>query len=71
MFVMMLTYGECFAEFFCQCLLLPLQCCLFFIFPGDHFGIYLDSKVTSFPFNVLEHPMYTGATLNFLGSALK
>ena len=39
-------------------------------FPGDHFGIYLDAKVTSFPFNVLEHPMYTGATLNFLGSAL-
>ena len=40
------------------------------LFAGDHFGIYLDAKVTSFPYNVLEHPMHTGGVLNFLGSAL-
>ena len=37
---------------------------------GDHFGIYLDAKVTSFPFNVLENPMYTGSSLAMLGFAL-
>jgi methylene-fatty-acyl-phospholipid synthase len=38
---------------------------------GDHFGILKTERVTSFPFNVIEHPMYVGATLNFLGTAIK
>lgn len=37
---------------------------------GDYFGILMDKKVTSFPFNVLDAPMYVGSTLNFLGTAL-
>ena len=39
-------------------------------FLGDYFGILLDDKVTGFPFNVTDAPMYYGSTLNFLGSAL-
>ncbi len=30
----------------------------------------MNARVTGFPFSVLEHPMYDGATLSFLGSAL-
>ncbi|KAL6077096.1 Phosphatidyl-N-methylethanolamine N-methyltransferase [Balamuthia mandrillaris] len=37
---------------------------------GDYFGILLDSKVTGFPFSVLNHPMYVGASLCFFASAL-
>ncbi|KAJ1508324.1 Phosphatidyl-N-methylethanolamine N-methyltransferase [Coelomomyces lativittatus] len=37
---------------------------------GDYFGIYMEEKVTAFPFNVLENPMYQGSTMNFLGYAL-
>lgn len=37
---------------------------------GDHFGILLSKRITSFPFNVCEHPMYEGATMVFLGYAL-
>ncbi|KAF6026364.1 PEMT [Bugula neritina] len=37
---------------------------------GDHFGLLLDEKVTAFPYNVVEHPMHVGGTLNFLGLAL-
>jgi phosphatidylethanolamine/phosphatidyl-N-methylethanolamine N-methyltransferase len=36
---------------------------------GDYFGILMDAKVTGFPFNIFEHPMYEGATFCFLGSA--
>lgn len=39
-------------------------------YQGDHFGIYLDEKVTAFPFSVLDHPMYVGAVINFLGFAI-
>ncbi|KAL4216273.1 hypothetical protein ACF0H5_023998 [Mactra antiquata] len=39
-------------------------------FLGDYFGILMDKKVTSFPFNILENPMYWGSFLNFLGAAL-
>ncbi|OWF41357.1 phosphatidylethanolamine N-methyltransferase-like [Mizuhopecten yessoensis] len=39
-------------------------------FLGDYFGILLDERVTSFPFNILDNPMYVGSTLNFLGAAL-
>lgn len=37
---------------------------------GDYFGILMDEKVTSFPFNVTDAPMYYGSTLSFLGTAL-
>ncbi len=37
---------------------------------GDHFGIYLDSRITSFPFNVVDNPMYIGSVTNILGYAL-
>lgn len=37
---------------------------------GDYFGILKDSRVTGFPFNICENPMYTGCTLSFLGTAL-
>ncbi|OBT69343.1 hypothetical protein VE03_01066 [Pseudogymnoascus sp. 23342-1-I1] len=37
---------------------------------GDYFGILMDSRVTSFPFNVTDAPMYYGSTLSFLGTAL-
>ncbi|KXS15621.1 phospholipid methyltransferase [Gonapodya prolifera JEL478] len=37
---------------------------------GDYFGLLMDRRVTEFPFNVLEHPMYYGSTLNFFGTAL-
>ncbi|KAI9504373.1 Phosphatidyl-N-methylethanolamine N-methyltransferase [Coemansia spiralis] len=39
-------------------------------FLGDYFGILMDSRVTGFPFNVVENPMYVGSTLSFLGSSL-
>jgi len=37
---------------------------------GDYFGILMDEKVESFPFNVTDNPMYYGSTLSFLGTAL-
>lgn len=37
---------------------------------GDYFGILMDSRVTSFPFNVTDAPMYYGSTMSFLGGAL-
>ncbi|KZF26300.1 phospholipid methyltransferas-like protein [Xylona heveae TC161] len=37
---------------------------------GDYFGILMDQRVTSFPFNVTDAPMYYGSTLSFLGTAL-
>jgi len=30
----------------------------------------MEEKVTSFPFSVLENPMYWGSVLNFMGGAL-
>lgn len=39
-------------------------------FLGDYFGILMDEKVTGFPFNVTENPMYWGSTANYLGLAL-
>lgn len=39
-------------------------------FLGDYFGILMDEKVTCFPFNVIENPMYWGSFLNFFGAAL-
>lgn len=37
---------------------------------GDYFGILMDEKVTGFPFNVTDAPMYYGSTMSFLGTAL-
>lgn len=37
---------------------------------GDYFGILMSERVTAFPFNLLNDPMYTGATLGFLGLAV-
>ncbi|KAL8283669.1 hypothetical protein RQP46_005464 [Phenoliferia psychrophenolica] len=37
---------------------------------GDYFGILMDEKVESFPFNVTSNPMYYGSTLSFFGTAL-
>ncbi|CCH60862.1 hypothetical protein TBLA_0D03630 [Henningerozyma blattae CBS 6284] len=37
---------------------------------GDYFGILMEERVTTFPFNVSNNPMYQGSTLSFLGAAL-
>lgn len=37
---------------------------------GDYFGILMEDRVTGFPFNVLDNPMYVGSTLSFLGTSL-
>lgn len=37
---------------------------------GDYFGILMKDKVTSFPFNVTDAPMYYGSTMSFLGVAV-
>ncbi|KAJ1853503.1 hypothetical protein GGH12_002012 [Coemansia sp. RSA 1822] len=39
-------------------------------FLGDYFGILMDARVTGFPFNVLDNPMYVGSTLSFIGVSL-
>ncbi|KAM9462644.1 phosphatidylethanolamine N-methyltransferase isoform 2-T2 [Clarias gariepinus] len=39
-------------------------------FLGDYFGILMEEKVTGFPFNLMENPMYWGSTANYLGLAL-
>ncbi|XP_043944869.1 phosphatidylethanolamine N-methyltransferase [Protopterus annectens] len=39
-------------------------------FLGDYFGILMDTKVTGFPFNVMDNPMYWGSTANHFGWAL-
>jgi len=43
----------------------------FATFMGDYFGILLDKRVTGFPFNILDDPMYTGSFLTYLGLAFK
>lgn len=37
---------------------------------GDYFGILMDQKIESFPFNVLDDPMYDGSSLAFFGKAI-
>ncbi|KAM9837086.1 phosphatidylethanolamine N-methyltransferase [Aulostomus maculatus] len=39
-------------------------------FLGDYFGILMEERVTGFPFNIIENPMYWGSTANYLGLAL-
>ena len=38
---------------------------------GDYFGIYMKERVTAFPYTLFDDPMYTGATLAFLGQAVE
>ena len=40
-------------------------------FLGDYFGILLDAKVTGFPFNILDHPMFWGSFMMYFGGALQ
>ena len=37
---------------------------------GDYFGILMTSRVTGFPFNVLNDPMYIGSFLTHVGTSL-
>lgn len=37
---------------------------------GDYFGILMEKRVESFPFNVMDAPMYYGSTMSFLGTAI-
>ncbi|CAK1546594.1 unnamed protein product [Leptosia nina] len=37
---------------------------------GDYFGILMKKRVTEFPFNICNNPMYRGSTMSFLGYAL-
>lgn len=37
---------------------------------GDYFGILMPTRVTSFPFNITDAPMYYGSTMSFLGTAV-
>ena len=37
---------------------------------GDYFGILMRNRVTSFPFNVVEDPMYIGSTICFLATSI-
>ncbi|KAG2231044.1 hypothetical protein INT48_007555 [Thamnidium elegans] len=37
---------------------------------GDYFGILMKERVTGFPFNVCDNPMYVGSTCTFLATAL-
>merc|ERR1739841_66944 len=37
---------------------------------GDYFGILMKEKVTGFPFNVMDDPMYNGSTMIYLGDAI-
>lgn len=38
---------------------------------GDHFGILMKEKISTFPFSVCEHPMYYGSTMLFISYALR
>jgi phosphatidylethanolamine/phosphatidyl-N-methylethanolamine N-methyltransferase len=38
---------------------------------GDYFGILMRERVTAFPFSHFDNPMYNGATMCFLGMALR
>lgn len=37
---------------------------------GDYFGILMDHRVTGFPFNLTDAPMYWGSVCSFIGTAL-
>ena len=37
---------------------------------GDYCGIPLKARVVAFPYDVVDHPMYLGMVLSYLGMAL-
>ncbi|KAK1220394.1 Phosphatidyl-N-methylethanolamine N-methyltransferase [Marasmius sp. AFHP31] len=37
---------------------------------GDYFGILQKERVTRFPFNILDNPMYVGSAMCFIGASL-
>lgn len=37
---------------------------------GDYFGIFREERITSFPFNVLDNPMYDGSSIFHFGEAM-
>ncbi|XP_007498436.1 phosphatidylethanolamine N-methyltransferase isoform X2 [Monodelphis domestica] len=37
---------------------------------GDYFGILKEARLTTFPFSVLDNPMYWGSTANYLGLSI-
>lgn len=39
------------------------------IYYADYFGLLMTEKVTAFPYNVLDNPLYVGSTLIFFGTA--
>ncbi|XP_072032538.1 phosphatidylethanolamine N-methyltransferase-like [Amphiura filiformis] len=43
---------------------------LFGTYLGDYFGILMKERVTCFPFNIMDNPMYWGTVLDYLGSAI-
>jgi len=40
-----------------------------FLTTGDYFGILMPDRVTSFPFNILDNPMYIGSAMSFFGTS--
>lgn len=38
---------------------------------GDYFGMLKSSRVTAFPYNFIDNPMYVGSTIAFLGLAFR
>lgn len=38
---------------------------------GDYFGMLKSSRVTAFPYNIVNNPMYVGSTIAFLGLAVR
>ena len=37
---------------------------------GDYFGLLFPNRITGFPYNITNSPMYDGSTLNFLGHSI-
>lgn len=37
---------------------------------GDYFGLFREKRITAFPFNVLNNPMYDGSSMNHLAEAI-
>ena len=39
-------------------------------FLGDYFGIIMDARVETFPYNVFHNPIYVGSTMCFAATAV-
>lgn len=37
---------------------------------GDYFGIFREERITAFPFNVLDNPMYDGSSIFHFGEGM-